>query len=168
MEKYFYKYRQIIISTPDKENKYYKEAISQLKNNKKKFDMLSTIIKINNSNIFSIKLYGLDGTLKYKTNKFTTWNKFIDLIRNMPMEKIAKNLSLYADYHPRKSMKNLGFKNKEVAENTLLLIKNKPKVYQFLVINTMYNRAKYHPNQTSEMKDAMKIFKKWLNNYKKS
>jgi hypothetical protein len=34
------------------------------------------------------------------------------------------------------------------------------------VVNTMYNRAKYHANQTDGMRDAMKIFKKWLNNKK--
>jgi hypothetical protein len=26
----------------------------------------------------------------------------------------------------------------------------------------MYNRAKYHPHQTKEMREAMKVFKKWL------
>jgi hypothetical protein len=26
----------------------------------------------------------------------------------------------------------------------------------------MYNRAKYHPHQTINMKEAMKIFKEWL------
>jgi hypothetical protein len=30
----------------------------------------------------------------------------------------------------------------------------------------MYNRAKYHPHQTSDMKEAMKIYKKWLLEYK--
>lgn len=32
----------------------------------------------------------------------------------------------------------------------------------------MYNRAKYHPHQTAEMRDAMEIFTKWLKKYKKS
>ena len=31
----------------------------------------------------------------------------------------------------------------------------------------MYNRAKYHPHQTSEMQDAMKVFSQWLKKYKK-
>jgi hypothetical protein len=31
----------------------------------------------------------------------------------------------------------------------------------------MYNRAKFHPHQTHEMIDAMKIFKIWLQDYKK-
>jgi len=31
----------------------------------------------------------------------------------------------------------------------------------------MYNRAKYHPHQTTEMRDAMEIFARWLKKYKK-
>ena len=31
----------------------------------------------------------------------------------------------------------------------------------------MFNRAKYHPHQTNEMRDAMKIFSNWLKKYKK-
>ena len=26
----------------------------------------------------------------------------------------------------------------------------------------MYNRAKYHPHQTEGMREAMKVFEKWL------
>ena len=26
----------------------------------------------------------------------------------------------------------------------------------------MYNRAKYHPYQTKSMREAMKVFEKWL------
>lgn len=29
----------------------------------------------------------------------------------------------------------------------------------------MYNRAKFHPHQTSEMRDAMEIFARWLKKY---
>ena len=29
----------------------------------------------------------------------------------------------------------------------------------------MFNRAKFHPHQTSEMRDAMKIFAGWLKKY---
>ena len=58
-----------------------------------------------------------------------------------------------------------GFKNEETALKTIKLIKDKPKKYQFSVIQTMYNRAKYHPHQTNDMKKAMKIYKKWLNDY---
>ena len=46
--------------------------------------------------------------------------------------------------------------------DTLKIIKNKDLTYQKQVVNTMYNRAKYHPNQTDNMKEAMKIFSIWL------
>ena len=35
------------------------------------------------------------------------------------------------------------------------------------VVNTMYNRAKFHANQTSDMREAMKVFKKWLKRSKR-
>ena len=42
-------------------------------------------------------------------------------------------------------------------------------IYQKQVVNTMYNRAKYHPYQTEDMREAMKVFEKWLQkNSKKS
>ena len=72
------------------------------------------------------------------------------------------NTSLYEDKHPNTSTKGLGFKNKDKAIETLKIIKNRDLIYQKQVVNTMYNRAKYHPHQTKEMKEAMKIFKDWL------
>ena len=38
--------------------------------------------------------------------------------------------------------------------------------YQKQVVTTMYNRAKYHPHQTSTMKDAMEVFDEWLKKHK--
>ena len=76
------------------------------------------------------------------------------------------NKTLYEDKHPNTSLKNTGYKNAKKAEDTIKLVKKYNLIYQFQVINTMYNRAKYHPHQTKDMKEAMKIFKKWLNNYK--
>jgi hypothetical protein len=76
------------------------------------------------------------------------------------MKKI--NTSLYEDKHPKKSTKGTGFKNKQKALDTLEIIKNRDIVYQKQVVNTMYNRAKYHPHQTLEMKDAMAVFANWL------
>ena len=72
------------------------------------------------------------------------------------------NKSLYNDDHPKTSIKGTGFKDKQKALDTLKIIKNRDIVYQKLVVTTMYNRAKYHPHQTSTMKDAMKIFSDWL------
>ena len=75
------------------------------------------------------------------------------------------NKSLYQDNHPTTSLKGTGYKNKKKAIETLKLIKNKSLIYQFQVINTMYNRAKYHPYQTKDMIEAMKVFKVWLKKY---
>jgi len=72
---------------------------------------------------------------------------------------------LYADYHPELSTKGTGFKDEEIAKNTIKIISKRCLKYQFDVINTMYNRAKYHPNQTSDMIKAMVIFKRWLDEY---
>jgi hypothetical protein len=73
---------------------------------------------------------------------------------------------LYADDHPELSTKGTGFKDENTALNTIKIISSRCLKYQFDVINTMYNRAKYHPNQTPDMVKAMVIFKKWLDKYK--
>ena len=75
------------------------------------------------------------------------------------------NKSLYEDTHPNTSTKNTGYKNKQKALDTLKIIKHRDMTYQFQVINTMYNRAKYHPFQTPDMRQAMKVFKHWLKKY---
>ena len=76
-------------------------------------------------------------------------------------------MELYENRHPNKSLKNTGFKDKKTAEQTIKLVEKRSLRYQFDVINTMYNRAKYHPFKNKDMKEAMKIFKKWLDNYPK-
>jgi hypothetical protein len=75
------------------------------------------------------------------------------------------NKSLYEDKHPTTSLKGTGYKDEKKAKDTIKLVKKYDKIYQFQVINTMYNRAKYHPNRTNDMLKAMKIFKKWLDKY---
>ena len=72
------------------------------------------------------------------------------------------NLSLYEDNHPKTSTKGTWFKDKQKALDTLNIIKDRDIIYQKQVVNTMYNRAKYHPHQTVTMKEAMQVFKKWL------
>ncbi len=72
------------------------------------------------------------------------------------------NKSLYEDNHPQSSTKGTGFKDKQKALDTLKIIKKRDLTYQKQVVNTMYNRAKYHPHQTTNMREAMKIFKAWL------
>jgi len=53
-------------------------------------------------------------------------------------------------------------KNMQKTLDTLKIIKDRDLTYQKQVVNTMYNRAKYHPHQTETMREAMKVFEKWL------
>ena len=76
------------------------------------------------------------------------------------------NKSLYEDKHPKTSLKGTGFANKEKALSTLQLIKDYNLTYQKQVVLTMYNRAKFHPHQTDNMLEAMKVYKKWLKSQK--
>jgi hypothetical protein len=124
----------------------------------------------NRSQLFNISLYGYDGKLKYLSNKITCIPHIIKLIDNMPYGKIEKHKSieLYTNAHAKTTIKGTGYKNKKTALNTLKLIKDKPLKKQFLIINVLYQRAKYHKNQTKDMIQAMNVFEKWLKKYKKT
>ena len=62
-------------------------------------------------------------------------------------------------------------KNGELVKKLCLKEKSKCskkiKSYKLQVINTMYNRAKYHKYRSNDMVKAMKIFKKYLDKIKK-
>ena len=118
--------------------------------------------------LFNVSLYGYDGKLKYVSNKITCIPHIIKLIDNMPYGKIEKikSIELYTNAHPKSTIKGTGYKNKKIALNTLKLIKHKPLKKQFLIINVLYQRAKYHKNQTKDMIEAMNIFEAWLKKYK--
>jgi len=79
-------------------------------------------------------------------------------------------MNLYTDDNPEFTVKDVGFKDPKTARNTIKnAIKAHPrdKISQMRIIHAMFYRAKFHPNKTKEMKEAMKILKDWLDNYKK-
>ena len=80
---------------------------------------------------------------------------------------LKKSSNLYTDDNPKTTIKGTGFANKESAERTLDLIKHRSLGYQFALINTLYNRAKFHPNRTNEIFSAMKVFATFIAEYKK-
>jgi hypothetical protein len=82
-----------------------------------------------------------------------------------PKYKDGGTLSLYSNGNGKKSRTKSGYGNAKRALETLKNIKKFDKSYQMQVVNTMYNRAKFHANQTSDMREAMKIFKKWLKSF---
>ena len=157
-------YRLLIIESNSKE--FINNIKISYNKNLYKFHKKGVKLKIVKKNTNLIKLYGFDTTLKAIYKTFNV-DRIIKKIESMPMGNIdIKNLSLYADYNPKTTIKNLGFKDKDKALYTIKKIKNKPLSYQKRVITTMLNRAKYHPNKTKEMTKAIKIFKKWLNKNK--
>jgi len=76
-------------------------------------------------------------------------------------------MELYSNRHPNRTMKGTGFKDEKTAHKTIQLIRFRSPAYQFNVINTMLNRAKYHQHKTTNMLSAMKVFTSWLKKYKK-
>lgn len=153
----------------NKKNKI-KEKYSSLKSEFiKRKTKIKYIVNKKRDDLFLLKIIGYDGEIKYKTNKASNFNNLLDIIDNMPIGKIEKikGFNLYTDAHQKTTLKGTGFKNKEKALETLELIKDKDYKYQYKLVNVLYYRAKYFPNQTKEMKEAMKIFKNWLNKHKK-
>jgi hypothetical protein len=160
MNKYIGKYRIILIETTNDTNKNYMKALDKLPKYKEQFDKLGTIIIPAYSNKFSISLYGMDGYIKYRSEKFTSWTVLIQLINDMEMQRYIIDFI--------RSNKNIGYENKEMANYTLNLLKNESIKVKFLVINTLYNEAKYSTNKTLGMRDAIRIYNNWLDGYNSS
>ena len=74
-------------------------------------------------------------------------------------KKSKKDGSLYSNGKSKPRTKT-GYGDAKRARDTLRNIKKFDKVYQMQVVTTMYNRAKYHTNQTSDMKVFKKMAKK--------
>ena len=163
ISKYKYKYRIIILKTNNYINKEYKNIKKLYENNIKEFHKrnIKLISNLNKSNKVEINLFGLDGKIKFKSKSLNV-KKILNLVDNMPMEKVKNKLSLYSDYNPKTTIPGLGFKDKEKAIYTIKKIKSKSITYQKSVLNTMINRAKFHPYKNKNMEDAIKIFKKRL------
>jgi len=68
-------------------------------------------------------------------------------------------------YWPRTILPKIegsGYDSVERAKSTISSIKNKAKLEQKEIVETMYNRAKYHDTQTGGMREAMEVFEQWL------
>ena len=174
MKKYRWKCRVLLVKTPDYKNLKYKKAKKLYQNNIKQFHKrVVKLISKKTSNNFSIELFGFDGTKKKTFQNFDS-RKIFKIIDKMPISKVLKNkkikllnLSLFSDYNPKTTTYGLGFKNKEKALYTIKAIKKRNLKYQVNVIATMLGRAKKHPYKNKNMRDAIKVFSSWMENYKK-
>lgn len=54
-----------------------------------------------------------------------------------------------------------GYGTRQKALETIRNLKGHPRAYQLQIVNTMYNRAKYHKYQTQGMREAMQVYRKW-------
>ncbi len=175
MKKYRWKCRVLLVKTPDYKNLKYKKAKKLYQNNIKQFHKrVVKLISKKTSNNFSIELFGFDGTKKKTFQNFDS-RKIFKIIDKMPISKVLKNkkikllnLSLFSDYNPKTTTYGLGFKNKEKALYTIKAIKKRNLKYQVNVIATMLGRAKKHPYKNKNMRDAIKVFSSWMENYKKN
>ena len=59
-------------------------------------------------------------------------------------------------------MEGSGYDSGKRAKSTIRSIKSWSKSEQREIVETMYNRAKYHDTQTGGMREAMEIFEQWL------
>ena len=72
----------------------------------------------------------------------------------------------------KEALKGTGYSDKEKAESTIKqldgLLKKGEDKWAMSVATTMETRAKKHPHQTDGMRDAMKVFRTWIDANKKS
>ena len=171
LKKYKWKSRILLVITPNFLDKSYQKAKKIYQSRIKEFHKryVKLICKSNKNKNFSVNLIGFDGKSKKVMNDLN-YKLVFQIIDKMPLNKKIKpiNLSLYSDYNPKTTTHGLGFKNKEKALYTVDTIKNRPIKYQVNVIATMLGRAKKHPHKTKEMNDAIKVFSKWISNYKET
>jgi len=100
---------------------------------------------------------------KSNKSKFNNSKSKNSKSKNSKSKNSKSNKSLFSNGINKPKIKS-GYGTFKIAKQTLKNIKNHSKTYQKQIVNTMYNRAKYHKYQTDGMKDAMKIYKNWLNN----
>jgi len=174
LNKYKWKLRIILIETPDYNNEKYQVAKHKYKKNLEEFHKryVKLVTKKDSDLKFKVKLIGFDGEVK-KVYHSLDPEKVLRAIDAMPMGDVRRdinpiNLSLFSDYNPDKTIEGLGYKDKEKALYTINRIKNEPIKYQVSVINTMIGRAKSHPHQTDGMRNAIKVFEKWMRDHKKN
>jgi hypothetical protein len=137
-----------------KKEKYKTENMKNIKERKIKF---KTKLYCEN---FELRITDENHKIKKLYNYMPSFTKLFEYFP-IQIKTDNKNYSLYSNDNPDKSLK-VGFKDTKTAKDSINLIRNKPLGYQIKVINTLYNRAKFHPNQTNDIRKAMKVFKLWL------
>ena len=160
-------YRILLVETPNRSLPKYILTKKKYENNLYEFHKRFLKFKTKIGNQFRIYLIGFDKKIKH-TYKSLIIKKIFSDIEKMPMGNLRKklNMSLYADYNKKTTTPGLGFKDETKAKYTVNKIKDRDIAYQRRVLVTMINRAKYHPHKTNDMKKAIQIFEKRMEQLK--
>ena len=76
-------------------------------------------------------------------------------------------MGVFNDNPPNKKPKlRLGYGTANKARRSIRLLKKQPRHYQMQAAHTLYYRAKYHKHQTKGMKNAQKIYGRFLKTLK--
>lgn len=77
-------------------------------------------------------------------------------------------MGVFDDNPPGKKPKlRLGYGSANKARRSVKLLKKQPRQYQSQAAHTLYYRAKYHKHQTKGMKEAQKIYGKFIQTLKR-
>lgn len=84
----------------------------------------------------------------------------------MKTRKKAAGHQLFND-NPRGAprTRGIGYGTAQKARQSIQKLKGKPTVYRHQVATTMYYRAKYHKYQNEGMREAMKVWKQYLDTF---
>ena len=76
-------------------------------------------------------------------------------------------MAVFNDNPPGKKRRlRLGYGSGEKARASVKKLRKQPRLYQVQAAHTLYYRAKYHKHQTEGMKNAMKVYGKFLKTLK--
>ena len=93
-------------------------------------------------------------------NQFLNYEEFLNESKKDPNE-----IGLFSK-GGSKAVKGTGYADKEKAEDTIKILDDLEKKdehkHAMSIATTMMNRAETHKNQTEGMRDAMKVFKAWI------
>jgi hypothetical protein len=117
----------------------------------------------------------------YNMNNLPTYEEFLFEEEKKPRVGHTRKRGYYKDDPPeeglyskggRDAIKGTGYSSKEKAEFTVKeldkLLKDGENVWAMSIATTMETRAKKHQHQTEGMRDAIKVFREWIDKNKKS
>jgi hypothetical protein len=78
----------------------------------------------------------------------------------------TRKLRLYNNPTWKPRVSGVKYATAKNARASIRKISKEDKSYRRLIAMRMYFRAKYHKNQTSGMREAMKVWKKYMDNLK--